>query len=36
VRDDAAPLRPLIDALRAQAVRFDEQSASGVPVLLVW
>ena len=36
VRDSVMPLRTLIDALRGQAVRFDEQSASGVPVLLVW
>jgi hypothetical protein len=26
----------LVDALRAQTVRFDEQSAGGVPVLLIW
>jgi undecaprenyl-diphosphatase len=36
LRDDAAPLRALVDALRAQTVRFDEQSAGGVPVLLIW
>jgi hypothetical protein len=36
VRDDAAPLRALVDALRAQTVRVDEQSAGGVPVLLIW
>ena len=36
VRDDAAPLRMLTDALRGQGVRFDEQSSSGMPVVLVW
>jgi len=36
VRDSVMPLRTLVDALRGQAVRFDEQSASGVPVLLIW